>query len=148
VNVELGAQSAAAPANAVVDKAGLRLQAAQDRLQVHRVGRCWCRNPTSRTMLFSRPPRPALGDEVAGGTSSSIPRRELHDERRTRRDFTPTDHAEEPPNFMSSSLLTPFGPAVPGRTGLPALLISHHTTLARWCSPTMCLNLRIRNQYS
>ena len=50
MNVELRAQSTAAPANAVVDEAGLRLQPAQDRLEVHRVGRCWRENPTSRTM--------------------------------------------------------------------------------------------------
>jgi uncharacterized small protein (TIGR04563 family) len=87
------------PSGFGIDETGLRLEPAQDRFELHRVGCCWCRNPTSRTMHPSLPVTSTGARRAARGRDAhSIPRCELRDERRTPRSlaFTPTNHAEEP----------------------------------------------------
>src|SRR5438552_195504 len=99
MNANRGTGGAPSPFRLRVDETGLRLQPAQARLQVHRVGGCWCGNPTSCTMHLS-PPVGSTGARRAacGRDAHPIPRCKLRDERRATPslDFTPTHLAEEP----------------------------------------------------
>jgi len=90
VDPERRAGSRALPAHLLVDETGRRVEAAQDRFDVHRVGCRGLNNLASRTMhpSLARPRRPPM--------ASRTQRRESAATRAAHADRTPTDLAEEP----------------------------------------------------